>query len=126
MKEPTPPGGETGQMRLQQRSKQKKLYKQLWNFIMMYGDYESLLILLCPPANNVISMTAKSIELFLLYKCQKAGTPLLDPLTKEPVKDIFGKPCVCDGTWRAPDSNKIFNPAIANLHTANTKKGVCY
>ena len=99
-------------------------YKQLWNFIMMYGDYDSLLILLSPPPNNVISMTAKSIELFLLYKCQKAGTPLLDPSTQEPVNDIFGKPFVCDGRWRAPDSNKIFNAAIANLHTANNQEGV--
>ena len=98
------------------------MYKQLWNFIMMYGDYDSLLILLSPPPNNVISMTAKSIELFLLYKHQKAGTPLLDPSTQEPVNDIFGKPFVCDGTWRAPDSNKIFNAAIANLHTANNQK----
>ena len=100
------------------------MYKQLWNFIMMYGDYDSLLILPSPPPNNVISMTAKSIELFLLYKRQKAGTPLLDPSTQEPVNDIFGKPFVCDGTWRAPDSNKIFNAAIANLHTANNQKGV--
>ena len=100
------------------------MYKQLWNFIMMYGDYDSLLILLSPPPNNVISMTAKSIELFLLYKRQKAGTPLLDPSTQEPVNDIFGKAFVCDGTWRAPDSNKIFNAAIANLHTANNQKGV--
>ena len=91
---------------------------------MMYGDYDSLLILLSPPPNNVISMTAKSIELFLLYKCQKAGTPLLDPSTQEPVNDIFGKPFVCDGTWRALDPNKIFNAAIANLHTANNQKGV--
>ena len=91
---------------------------------MMYGDYDSLLILLNPPPNNVISMTAKCIELFLLYKCQKAGTPILDPSTQDPVKDIFGKPFVCDGTWRAPDSNKIFNAAIANLHTANSQKGV--
>ena len=67
------------------------MYKQLWNFIQMYGDYDSLLILLSPPPNNIISMAAKSIELFLLYKCQKAGTPLLDPSTQEPVNDIFGK-----------------------------------
>ena len=100
------------------------MYKHLWNFIMMYGDYDSLLILLSPPPNNVISMTAKSIELFLLYNHQKAGTPLLDPSTQEPVKDIFGKPFVCDGTWRAPDSNKIFNAAIASLHTANNQKDV--
>ena len=66
------------------------MYKQLWNFIMMYGDYDSLLILLSPPPNNVVSMTAKSIELFLLYKRQKAGTPLLDPSTQEPGYDIFG------------------------------------
>ena len=98
------------------------MYKQLWNFIMMYGDYDSLLILLSPPPNNVISMTAKSIELFLLYKCQKAGTPLLDPSTQEPVKDILGKPFVCDGTWRAPDSNKILNAAISNLQTADNQK----
>ena len=91
---------------------------------MMYGDYDSLLILLSPPPNNVISMTAISIELFLLYKSQKAGTPPLDLSTQEPVNDIFGKPFVCDGTWRAPDSNKIFNAAIANLHTANSQKGV--
>ena len=37
---------------------------------------------------------------------------------------FFGKPFVCDGTWRAPDSNKIFHAAIANLHTANNQKGV--
>ena len=58
------------------------MYKQLWNFIMMHGDYDSLLILLSPQPNKVISMTTKSIELFLLYKCQKAGTPLLDPQLK--------------------------------------------
>ena len=55
------------------------MYKQLWNFIMMYGDYDSLLILLSPPPNNVISITAKSIEFFLLYKHQNTGTPVLDP-----------------------------------------------
>ena len=59
---------------------------------MMYGDYDSLLILFSPPPNNVISMTAKSIELFLLYKHQKAGTPVLDPSTQESVKDILGNP----------------------------------
>ena len=100
------------------------MYKQLWNFIMMCGDYESLLILLSPPPNTVISMTAKSIELFLLYKCQKGVTPLLDPSTREAVKDIFGKPFLCDGTWRAPYSNKNFIAGIANLSTANNQKGV--
>ena len=94
---------------------EETMYKQLWNFIMMYGDYDSLLIPLSPPHNNAISMTGKSIEIFLLYKHQKAGKPLPDPSTLEPVKDIFGKPFVCNGTWRAPDSNKIFNVAIANL-----------
>ena len=64
---------------------------------MMYGDYDSLLILLSPPPNNVISMTGRSNELILLYNHQKAGTPLLDPSTQDPVKDIFGKPFVCDG-----------------------------
>ena len=54
------------------------MYKQSWNFIVMYGEYDSLLILLSPPPNNVIPMTAKIIELFLLYKCQKSGTLLLD------------------------------------------------
>ena len=32
--------------------------------------------------------------------------------------------CACDGTWRAPDSNKILNAAIANLHTAYNQKHV--
>ena len=96
------------------------IYKQLWNFIMMCGDYDSLLILLSPPPNTVISMTAKSIELFLLYKCQKGVTPLLDPSTQEAVKDIFGKPFLCD---------RLLTPiticaAIANLSTANNQKGV--
>ena len=96
------------------------MYKQLWNFI---GDYDSLLLLLTPPPNSVISMTAKDIKLFLLYKCQKWWTALLDPSTKEP-KDILGKPFFCDGTWRAPDSNKIFNAGIANLHTDNNQKDI--
>ena len=55
------------------KKRAETMYKQLWNFIMMYGDYDSLLILLSPPPNNVISMTAKSIELILLYKHQKQG-----------------------------------------------------
>ena len=109
---------------LYQKKHAETMYKQLWNFMLMYGYYDSLLILLSPPPNNVISMTAKSIELFLLYKRQKAGTPLLDPSTQEPVNDIFRKPFVCDGTWRAPDSNKIFNAAIANLDMANNQRGV--
>ena len=68
----------------------------------------------------------QSIELFLLYKHQKAGKPLVDQSTQEPVKDIFGQPIVCDGAWRAPDSIKTFNAAIANLHTANNQNGVYY
>ena len=93
---------------------------------MMYGDYDSLLILPSPPPNDVISMTAKSIEFFLLYNCQKrVGTPLQDPSTQEPVKDIFGKPFfVCDETWRVPDSSEILNAVIGNLHTANNQKSV--
>ena len=46
------------------------------------------------------------------------------PSTQELVKDIFGKPFVCDEIWRAPDSNKIFNAANANLHAPNNQKGV--
>ena len=57
---------------------------------MMHGDYDSLLILLSPPPNKVISMTTKSIELFLLYKCQKAGTPLLDPQLKSQLMTFLG------------------------------------
>ena len=38
----------------------------LWNFIILYGDYDSLLILLTLSSNIVISMIAKSIELFVL------------------------------------------------------------
>ena len=52
------------------------------------------------------------------------GDSTSDPSTKDPVKDILQKPFACDGTWRAPDSNKILNAAIANLHTANNQKGV--
>ena len=59
---------------------------------MMYGDYDSLLILLSPPPNNVISMTAKTIELFLLYKHQKAGTHFLTHQLKSQLRTFFRNP----------------------------------
>ena len=37
---------------------------------------------------------------------------------------FLGNAFVCDGTSRAHNSNKIFNSAITNLHTANNQKGV--
>ena len=98
---------------------------------MMYGDYDSLLILLSPPPNNVISMTAKSIELYLLYKRQKAigfatfqktgyclaifGEASHDDLKKSAWHSQYSK----DSATYAKDAEGLYKQHLANLVPMN-------
>jgi hypothetical protein len=48
------------------------------------------------------SMRAEDLCNAILWKVGEKNEPLLDWVTKEPVKDVLGEEMVCFGGWNAP------------------------
>jgi hypothetical protein len=93
-------------------------YRQLWRFLAIIGDYESMLMLHVQPTVQVPAMKIQSLQLFLKLKRQHSGSPLLDD-DEMPIYDINGKQVICDGGWKAPNKASQFQSAVSVLHRAH-------
>jgi hypothetical protein len=80
-------------------------------------------MLLSPSSKNAPSMKVETIESFLRFKRNDAGTPLKDTADRITIKDVFEKGIYCEGTWKAPKNTDIYCAAIVNLHIENDQIG---
>lgn len=96
-------------------------FRQLWKFLAIKGDYESMLMLLVVPPPHCPSMNANSLEEFFRFKRQAAGTMLKDD-SGRPVLDIHGQTITCDGRWKSPYMD-AYKAAVSDLHATNGHTG---
>jgi hypothetical protein len=95
----------------------------VWGFIaQQVGDYESLLMLQTNSPDNCPSINANSIALFIKWKRNKKGTPLLLP-NDTVALDVLGKEVKCMGGRNNPNNVKQFLSAISVIHRANDQRG---
>lgn len=89
-------------------------FRQLWKYLAIKGDYESMLMLLVVPPQHCPSMNAHSLEEFFKFKRQAPGSPLNDVYGNQ-VYDIMGNPIMCDGRWNTPFMAS-YKAGISDLH----------
>jgi len=76
------------------------MFHQFWNFCALFGDYESMLMLITPaPAQQVPAMKPEILEMFLRFKMMDPDNTLQDLTGSNPVKDIKNNEILCDGKW---------------------------
>lgn len=101
----------------------EQMYRQLWRFLAMKGDYDSMLLLLSPPPVGVPAMNVHSVEEFLRFKRFQKDTKLRTYDDRKNVKDVLKKDMVCSGGWVAPKNADIYRAAINDIHVANNHVG---
>jgi hypothetical protein len=79
------------------KSNNEIVFRTLWSFCSMIGDYESMLMLLVRPPTNVPAMRVETIDLFLRFKRQSTNSPLLFEDDETEALDIFGTPVLAEG-----------------------------
>lgn len=73
---------------------------QLWNFMAIIGDYDSMIALLSnPPKDSTCpSVNVNTLLSFVRHKTLQQMSPLTTAENEEvPVKDIFGRQILCEG-----------------------------
>ena len=96
----------------------EQMFRQLWRYCALVGDYDSMLILLPEPPANV-----PATRLELHFKRKQKNSPLLKTGSSETVQDVFGAPMTADGGWVAPKNEMIFSAALSDLHRAHNHSG---
>lgn len=102
-----------------------KHLRGLFRFLVMIGDYESILIFSNQKQRHIMqSMSAKNIALYMLYKTNKKDT-LLKPLDGgEEIKDIVtGETIKCAGGWNSIENADQFLSTITNIHKVIGQSG---
>jgi hypothetical protein len=102
-----------------------KHLRGLFRFLVMIGDYESILIFSNQKQRHIMqSMSAKNIALYMLYKTNKKDT-LLKPLDGgEEIKDIVtGEKIKCAGGWNSIENADQFLSTITNIHKVIGQSG---
>ena len=115
-------GGSKGIEDETKRSYESKM-KQLWNFAVMLGYYDSLFILMSPAPDGCLPTSAELLCLFIKYKRQIKGTPLKAIDGRTQVKDIFGRNVKADGNWNNPKLVTQFASCLLMVHTENEHLG---
>jgi hypothetical protein len=87
-------------------------------FLIMIGDYESMLILQDNAPDDCISMDVNSLILFARYKRGEKGTPLTD-LSGKVINDVDGKVIKCSNDWKDPNNVDGFHSAVRLLHDSH-------
>jgi hypothetical protein len=104
--------------------------RQLWNFLAVCGEYESMLILLAYPPEDPPSIDPQFIKNFMMMKYNPVGVPLttigidsnLNSFHEEDfdvfcgVKDALNRQITCLGTVDSYNSFKKFNATVHHLH----------
>ena len=98
-------------------------YKQLWNFCLITGDYDSMFILMSPPPWNCVPVQIDTAIALMKFKRLAKGTVLKDTAGRNVVKDIFGNPIKADGRWDNPRLVGIYRSALMTIHTENKQGG---
>jgi hypothetical protein len=92
--------------------------RMLNHFLIMLGDYESMLILQDNAPDDCISMDVDSLILFARYKCGENGTPLTD-LNGKDINDADGNVIQCTNDWKDPNNMNASHSAIHLLHDSH-------
>lgn len=100
-------------------------FDQLNRFLILIGDYDSMILLLRDVPKHAPAMKIESLVCFMKYKYGAPGTPLKDIESRQ-VEDVDGNAVMCTGTWLAPKILQQFQAAISNLHRANDHEASYY
>lgn len=79
----------------------ERIICQFWDFLLMIGDYDSMIILLAESPPNSPSVRQKSIELFCHHRCLKTGTDLGVPDASSPSQNVTSEGTVHNNKWMA-------------------------
>ena len=106
--------------------KEYSMYLDMFEkFLILIGDYESLLMLdpLCPA--NCMSVKPESAMLFIRYKtgCPADGNLLNESVKGHPpVMDVVGNNVQHHGMWRNPGNLDHFRSALSHLHRSAKRR----
>ena len=105
----------------------ERYMRQLYNFLAMIGDYQSMLILLEYPPKNPPPMNPHSILLFVYHRMEAPTTPLCydhDQSKTTPLIDVFKTPILAEGSCRSKGGLlHLFQPIsiVHRSHNLNAK-----
>lgn len=97
---------------------------EMRRLFILIGDWQSACLSdrnLCP--EKPLPMLPVSIALYITWKCDETGAPLLHPHTKAEVKTISGDVMMCHGDWHNWKCLNKFRAAFNALHDAYDLKG---
>jgi hypothetical protein len=91
----------------------------------MIGSYDTCFVLSYnAPSTFCPSMDANVVAMYIHYKIQPRGEPLLrSDRSTETVTDIHGVPVFCTGSWKDPGNVNQFVSAISRLHHSLNQQG---
>jgi hypothetical protein len=107
-------------------NKYEAYMRQLYNFLAIIGDYQSMLILLEYPPSNPPPMNPRSILLFVYHRMEFPGTPLYndhEQSKSDPLKDVFGQQVLSEGSCRSKSGLSHIFPVIKTLHQSFKQGG---
>jgi hypothetical protein len=97
---------------------------QLWNFLAITKDYDSMLILLGHPFENSPSVKFSSYQSFVLHKYNPQWAPLKDSWSGgAPVLDWLGRQVLSEGSVNNDDTFYVLVSALNDLHPKFAKGG---
>jgi hypothetical protein len=102
----------------------EKWLSQLWNFLAIIGDYDSMLLLLSQPSQNSPSVNFASMQSFVLHKFNFPMQPLMSRLNGgDAVLDVFNRPVMSEGTVNNCNWFQTLYAALNILHPHFAKEG---
>ena len=100
------------------------MLSQLWNFLAITGDYDSMLLLLGNPFENSPSVKFSSYQSFVLHKFNPPWEPLNDSWSGgAPVMDWLGRRVLSEGSVNNLDAFPVLVAALNHLHPKFAKGG---
>ena len=100
----------------------RTLLEMLDRFLLLIGEGECRLILHPMQPSAAMPIKPENVALFLKFKSGTKGD-LLQNSSGQQIKDIFGNPVRCEGTWTAPMNVTRFVSAVNRLHQLRNHMG---
>jgi hypothetical protein len=102
----------------------EKWLAQLWNFLAIIGDYDSMLILLSQPSENSPSVNFASLQSFVLHKFNFPMQPLMNSWNGgEAVLDVSNRQVMSEGSVNNCNWFHTLFAALNLLHPHFAKEG---
>jgi hypothetical protein len=97
---------------------------QLWNFLAIIGDYDSMLLLLSQPSENSPSVNFASLQSLVLHKFNFPMQPLMNSWNGgEAVLDVSNRPVMSEGSVNNCNWFHTLYAALNLLHSHFAKEG---